>query len=235
LSASKGFVTVLPGGLSFLLDSLQFVLVTGGMAATFYYVPNTAVRWGHAWMGGLFVSTCMEVAKRLLALYLSKVPTYSVMYGAFATFPILLVWIYMAWVIVLLGATLTAYVPSLLAGIPRRRSGPGWQFQLALEVLRHLHGARNAPDKGKTIAQICVDLQVEAQRLEPVLEKLTALDWVGRLDDAQSAGGRFILLVDPDKTPMEPLVGALLLTRNRSTEKLWNNDRWAASHLSDAL
>ena len=235
LSASKGFVTVLPGGVSFLLDTLQFVLVTGGMAATFYYVPNTAVRWGHAWMGGLFVSTCMEVAKRLLALYLSKVPTYSVMYGAFATFPILLVWIYMAWVIVLLGATLTAYVPSLLAGIPRRRSGPGWQFQLALEVLRHLHGARNASEKGKTIAQLCVDLQVEAQRLEPVLEKLTALDWIGRLDDAQSAGGRFILLVDPASTPMEPLVGALLLTRNGSTEKLWHNDRWTASHLSDAL
>ena len=84
LSASKGFVTVLPGGLTFLLDSLQFVLVTAGMAATFYYVPNTTVRWGHAWMGGLLVSTCMEGAKKLLALYLSKVPTYSVMYGAFA-------------------------------------------------------------------------------------------------------------------------------------------------------
>jgi membrane protein len=235
LSASKGLVTVLPGGLSYLLDSLQFVLVTGGMAAMFHYVPNTAVRWGHAWMGGLFVSSCMEVAKKLLALYLSKVPTYSVMYGAFATFPILLVWIYMAWVIVLLGATLTAYVPSLLAGMPRRRSGPGWQFQLALEVLRLLNRARSTPDKGKSIAQLCVDLQVEAQRLEPVMEKLTSMDWVGCLDEADAAGGRFILLVEPATTALEPLVGALLLTRNGSTEKLWHKDNWTASHLEDAL
>jgi membrane protein len=235
LSASKGFVTVLPGGISFLLDVLQFVLVTSGMASMFYYVPNTAVRWGHAWMGGLFVSACMEVAKKLLAMYLSKVPTYSVMYGAFATFPILLVWIYVAWVIVLLGATLTAYVPSLLAGIPRRRSGPGWQFQLALEVLRHLYRVRSDAAKGKSIAQLCVDLQVEAQRLEPVLEKLTALDWIGCLDDADSAGGRFVLLVDPATTSLEPLVAALLLSRNGNTEKLWHNDRWTVSNLSEAL
>jgi membrane protein len=97
----------MPGGVSLLLDTLQFILVAGGMAAMFHFVPNTHVRWGHAWMGGLFVSACMEVAKKLLALYLSKVPTYSVMYGAFATVPILLVWIYVAWVIVLLGAALT--------------------------------------------------------------------------------------------------------------------------------
>lgn len=235
LSASKGFVTVLPGGVSFLLDTLQFVLVTGGMASMFYYVPNTSVRWGHAWMGGLFVSTGMEIAKKLLALYLGKVPTYSVMYGAFATVPILLVWIYVVWVIVLLGAALTAYVPSLLAGIPRRRSGPGWQFQLALEVLRLLQWARQGPDKGKSIAQMCASLQIEAQRLEPVLEKLLALDWVGRLDDADPAGARFVLLVDPASTNMEPLVTALLLTRNHSTEKLWHNDRWASGRLSEAL
>jgi len=54
-------------------------------------------------MGGLFVSACMEVAKRLLAFYLGQVPSYSAVYGAFATVPILLVWIYAAWVIVLAG------------------------------------------------------------------------------------------------------------------------------------
>jgi membrane protein len=119
ISASRGVVGGMPGGVSLLLDTLQFLMVAAGMAAMFRYVPNTHVRWGHAWMGGLFVSGGMEVAKKLLALYLSKVPTYSVVYGAFATVPILLVWIYVAWVIVLLGAALTAYVPSLLAGLPR--------------------------------------------------------------------------------------------------------------------
>ena len=78
VSASKGVVGGLPGGVTLILDSLQFFLVAGGMAAMFHYVPNTHVRWGHAWMGGLFVASGMELAKKILALYLSKVPTYSV-------------------------------------------------------------------------------------------------------------------------------------------------------------
>jgi len=237
LSASKGLVGGLPGGVSLLLDTLQFVLVAGGMAAMFYYVPNTQVRWGHAWMGGLFVSAGMEVAKRVLALYLSKVPTYSVVYGAFATVPILLVWIYTAWVIVLLGAALTAYVPSLIAGIPRKRTGQGWQFQLALEVLQQLDGARNSPQKGLTISQLCSALQADALRLEPVLEALVAIDWIAQLKESSDAfaESRFVLLSDPEHTTLEPLVRTLLLPRNAATEKIWKNGRWPATTLRDAL
>ena len=44
--------------------------------------------------------------------YLGTVPTYSLVYGAFATVPIFLVWIYIGWVIVLLGAVIAAYCPA---------------------------------------------------------------------------------------------------------------------------
>lgn len=237
LSASKGLVGALPGGVSLLLDVLQFLLVAGGMAAMFHYVPNTFVRWGHAWMGGLFVSALMEVAKKLLALYLSQVPTYSAVYGAFATVPILLVWIYMAWVIVLLGAALTAYVPSLIAGIPRRRSGIGWQFQLALEVLCELDQAATQKQKGRTMAQLCRTLAVDAQRVEPVAEALTELDWIGLLNEADVYGAeaRFVLLVRPEQVTLEPLMNVLLLPRNDSNKKLWNNGAWAACTLREAI
>jgi membrane protein len=237
LSASKGLVAVMPGGLTFLLDVLQFLLVAGGMAAMFHFVPNTFVRWGHAWMGGLFVSTLMEVAKKLLALYLSKVPTYSAVYGAFATLPILLVWIYMAWVIVLLGAALTAYVPSLIAGIPRRRSGVGWQFQLALELLRELDLAATQPHKGRTMAQLCSTLAVEAQRVEPVLEALIALDWIGQLNEADVYGSeaRYVLLAQPERVTLAPLMDQLLLPRNASSEKLWQVGQWAGGTLREAI
>jgi membrane protein len=237
LSASKGLVGTLPGGISFLLDVLQFMLVAGGMAAMFHYVPNTFVRWGHAWMGGLFVSALMEVAKKLLAIYLSNVPTYSAVYGAFATLPILLVWIYMAWVIVLLGAALTAYVPSLIAGIPRRRSGIGWQFQLALEVLHELDAAQRQASKGQTMAQLCSTLAIDAQRVEPVVEALTALDWIGLLNEADEYGSeaRYVLLVQPDLITLAPLMEKLLLPRNASSEKLWQAQQWPASTLREAI
>jgi membrane protein len=237
LSASKGLVGALPGGVSLLLDLLQFLMVAGGMAAMFHYVPNTFVRWGHAWMGGLFVSALMEVAKKLLALYLSKVPTYSAVYGTLATLPILLVWIYMAWVIVLLGAALTAYVPSLIAGIPRRRSGIGWPFQLALEVLRELDQAASQPHKGRTMAQLCATLAVDAQRIETVVEALAALDWIGQLNEADNDGAeaRFVLLARPEKVTLEPLMQALLLPRNEGNEKLWSQPLWPTSTLRAVL
>ena len=93
LSASQGLVGPLPVSLRFLLDVVQFFLVAGAMAALYRYVPNTFVKWTHAWAGGLFVAAGIEIAKRVLSLYLSAVPTYSLVYGAFATLPILLVWI----------------------------------------------------------------------------------------------------------------------------------------------
>jgi len=237
LGASKGVVGGLPGGVGLLLELLQITLVAAGMAAMFRYVPNTQVRWGHAWMGGLFVSLGVEIAKKCLSLYLSLVPSYSAVYGAFATVPILLVWIYVVWVIVLLGAALTAYVPSLIDGIPRRRSGPGWQFQLALEVLQQLAAVRPQAQKGLTIGQLCSALRADSPRLEPILESLTAMDWVALLDEGGSGGvqARYVLLIDTQQTSLEPLISTLLLPNTAVTEKLWRNGQWPLSSVHEAL
>jgi membrane protein len=143
----------------------------------------------------------------------------------------------MAWVIVLLGAALTAYVPSLIAGIPRRRSGVGWQFQLALEVLRELDLAAAQPQKGRTMAQLCATLAVDAQRVETAVEALTALDWIGQLNEADVYGAeaRFVLLVRPEHVTLEPLMQALLLPRNDSNERLWQGGRWSSSTLREVV
>ncbi|REM68881.1 hypothetical protein DSI38_03620, partial [Mycobacterium tuberculosis] len=81
------------GMVKLFFDTFEFALLAVGMASLYHYVPNTNVRWSHAWAGGIFVAAAIEIAKRVLAYYLSLVPTYSVLYGAFATVPILLVWI----------------------------------------------------------------------------------------------------------------------------------------------
>jgi len=236
VSASKGLVGALPGGVQFLLDSLQFVLLAWGMAALYHYVPNTRVRWSHAWAGGVFVSAGFELAKWLLVLYLGKVPTYSVLYGAFATVPILLIWIYTAWVIVLLGAVIAAYLPSLLSGVQRRARAHGWQFLLALETLQQLAPLRDTPGIGLTMSELALRLKVDALQLEPVLETLTELDWVGQLQEERADGdARYVLLANPDNTLLEPLFNALLLQHEPSTENLWKNGRWPLMNIRDVL
>lgn len=236
LSASSGLVGALPVSLRFLLDVAQFFLVAGGMAALYRYVPNTYVKWAHAWSGGLFVAAGLEVAKKVISIYLETVPTYSLVYGAFATLPILLVWIYVSWVIVLMGAVIAAYLPSLLAGVARRGSAHGWLFQLAIEVLQQLNQARTTARMGVSASGLAEQLQVDVLQLEPVLETLVALDWVGQLNDAQGqVESRYLLLVQPDATSLEPLMQLLLLDKAPSVRKLWEKSRWSAIRVADAL
>ncbi len=236
ISGSRGVVGDMPGGVRVLLDVLQFFLLAGGMAALYHYVPNTFVRWGHAWAGGLFVAAGIELAKKLLTLYLSSVPTYSLVYGAFATLPILLVWIYVAWVIVLMGAVIAAYLPSLLAGVARRGSAHGWQFQLAVELLQQLHRARSTTRIGLEGSELARALQVDVLQLEPVLETLMALDWIGQLTDPEDEHeARYLLLADPASTALEPLMAQLLLSQDPSMRNLWENGRFPALRLRDVL
>jgi membrane protein len=184
----------------------------------------------------MFVSAGFEIAKRLLVLYLAKVPTYSVLYGAFATVPILLIWIYTAWVIVLLGAVITAYLPSLLSGVQRRARAHGWQFLLALETLQQLEPMRNDQAKGLSINALAQLLRVDTVQLEPVLETLVALDWIGQLqEEGEGVEARYVLLANPDTTLLEPLFNELLLQRESSTDNLWKIGRLPSIYMRDAL
>jgi membrane protein len=232
LSASRGVVNALPGGLQFLFDLLQFALLAAGSASLYRFVPNTQVKWSHAWAGGLFVAAGFELAKKGLAWYLGNLATFSAVYGAFAIVPILLLWIYVAWVIVLLGAVITAYLPSLLAGVARRGGTPGWRFQLALEVLQVLHERRGSVEKGLALASIAHLLRVDSLQLEPVLQTLKEMNWLGQLDDEYA---RYVLLANPDDTPLEPLVQRLLLHKSASTEKFYENSHLPAVLLRDQL
>ena len=233
ISASRGVVDELPGGLGYLLGGLELALLAAGFAALFRYVPNTAVRWDHAWAGGLFVAISFELAKRGLAWYVKLVPTYSVVYGAFATVPILLLWIYLGWVIVLLGAVITAYAPSLAMRVVRLPDRPGERFALALHLLRQLQAARRAGAQGLATDALAGGLRVDPLQVAPVLEALQALDWVGRLDEAGSA--RWVLLVLPAQTLAAPLVDSLLLADLRHSDRFRQHTRLDTLTLADCL
>ncbi|MEG0148055.1 MAG: YihY family inner membrane protein [Comamonas sp.] len=227
MSASKGLVNTLPESVRFIFDSIEFVVLASGMAGLYHYVPNTPVRWRDAWVGGLFVAVFMEVAKKALGIYLSSVPTYSVIYGTFATLPILLIWMYVAWCIVLLGALVTAYLPTVLSGVERLTGHRGWEFELAVEVLQCLAKERELPHKGLYLRQLSKRLRIEASQILPVLQALAKLDWVGAVQPAhalaslESTEPRYVLLIDPQATRVEPLVEALLLQPSQAVEPLW--------------
>jgi len=233
ISASRGLVGALPGGVGFGIGVIEFGLLAASLAGLYYHVPNTHVQWRHALAGGLFVAIGFEVAKRLLAWYLVKVPGYAMVYGAFATLPIFLVWVYLGWSIVLLGAVVAAYAPSLQMRAARWPEGAGARFHLAVAVLRELHRAHEQDRHGAAPLEIATALRTDPLQVEPVLEALVDLDWVGRLDESGDA--RFVLLVDPAQAKAEPLVARFLMQPNAGLRAFWQRAGFGEMTLRDVL
>ncbi|WP_255511795.1 YihY family inner membrane protein [Mitsuaria sp. TWR114] len=195
ITYSRDLVDNMPRGLVVLLNSVDLVVLWGAIAALFHYVPNTDVRWRHALTGAAFVAVAFHLAKQALAWYVKQVPTYSTLYGAFAAVPIFLIWIYVGWSIVLLGAILAANAPALAGGVSVRRNRPGMQMALALDVVRELEAARAGGESGLSMLAMSQRMSVDPLQLEPVLQQLQKLDWVGRLEE--EGAQRVVLLCEP--------------------------------------
>ena len=98
LAAARGaFFSVLP----FVFEVLAFVLL-------YMVVPNRAVRVLHAFAGGVLAAVLFEVTERRFTAFLLNFDSYEVIYGALTSIPIFFVWIYLSWLVVLIGAQITA-------------------------------------------------------------------------------------------------------------------------------
>ncbi|MDR1968836.1 MAG: YihY family inner membrane protein [Burkholderiaceae bacterium] len=236
LTASRGWLPGMGGGMNLALGGAQFVLMTLGLTLLYRLVPNAPVQWRHALAGGLFAAAGLGLIRWGLGWYLSRMPGYSLIYGAFATVPILLLWLHLSWLMVLFGAVIAAYLPSLLRGVARRSNAPGWGFQLAIETLQHLAAARDTPARGLDTQTLAARLRVDALQLEPLLEALIALDWIGRIDESPAAGdARHVLLADPQNTPLAPLLRDLLLPQHATLRGVWAARPLSALRLQDVL
>lgn len=226
----------LPVSVRNLLDLVEFCLLVACVTGLYYYLPNTRVDWRHALIGGVAVAVGLELAKKVLALYLAQIPTYSAIYGAFSAVPILLVWIYVAWVVVLLGAVVTASLPEIGRQAKRQADGPGWSFRLALEVLRCLSLARSSSPEGLRMSQLADELHIEQRHAQIVLDTLEELKWVGRLEQSNSnTESAWVLLVDMSNTQLEPLVQKLCLHPSEATELLWQKTQLTRLMLVDVI
>jgi membrane protein len=233
LTASQGVVGTLPGGVKLLLDALVFMLLAAGMAALFHYVPNTTVRWRHALAGGVFVAIGFELAKNGLGWYFRQVPGYAIVYGAFATVPIFLVWIYFGWVIVLLGAVIAAYAPSLQMKVVRLPDIPGSRFHLAVTLLRTLAQARRSARHGISLSDLALALRTDPLQIEPILETLVAIDRIARLDEGGAQ--RYVLLCDPAATKAAPLLAHLLIDPGPALRRFWERAGFGELSLHDLI
>lgn len=118
LSASLGLVHEPPWLRTALFGALPVLFMTALLAALYRYVPNRSVARSHALIGGVFATALFSLAQKLFGWFIIGLPTYRLVYGAFATLPIFLLWLYLSWTVVILGALLTAVLPEFMGRDP---------------------------------------------------------------------------------------------------------------------
>ncbi len=106
------------------------------LAVMYHWIPNIPVRWRHAFSGAAVAAILFEIAKYLFALYIAWFPTYELLYGALAAIPLLLIWIYLSWLIVLLGAEITYNLEIFQA--PGKRGATNFELVQAFRLLGYL-------------------------------------------------------------------------------------------------
>lgn len=117
------------GGARFWLSLLPFFLTTATLSLLYIVVPNTSVPYRQGVLGAAIAALLFELAKTAFAEFVKHAPNYQVVYGAFAAVPLFLLWIYISWVLVLLGAELTR---ALVVFQEHRRQVPRLQALLRL-------------------------------------------------------------------------------------------------------
>lgn len=142
-------------------------------------IPYPPVNWVHALAGGLCAALLFEIAKRLGASWLVYFPAQQAIYGAFASVPVFLLWVYLAWFSVLLGGQFKR----CLEALPPHGDGPGpsaWRSSggyRAWRVLVHLLAAQRT---GQAIAReelLALQPDFGARELAEILRLLTAAHW----------------------------------------------------------
>jgi membrane protein len=207
-SISTGLVSRSAIGPIEVLDLLPLVVGGLALAALYVYVPNRTVRWRDALLGGFVASACGEVIKRGFADYIAR-GSYTTIYGAFATLPLFLIWVYLSWLVTLVGAVITATLPALRHTRFADEQRAGNAFVTAVALLRELLLARlGGTDDGRIDAEsLGRQVRSPVDEVEMTLGLLEELGYVSKMDGVHA--GKWLLTCDVVRATLVPLFSRL--------------------------
>lgn len=188
------------------LKILPVLFTTLAFAMLFRLVPNGYVPHSHALIGAIVAALVFESMNRVFGYYISHFTTYKLVYGAFASVPIFLMWIYLSWLIILFGAVIAASLSHWRAPATQSLS-PVTQLLDALRVLqimvKNLQQGRvgNLPELSKS-------LHLGYDVLEKILEKLASADMVRKTE-----GPGWLLMRDASHIRATELLRLFVLDR----------------------
>jgi membrane protein len=184
-------------GVKILLGFTPLLFSVAAFTLIYATVPNASVPLKHALLGGIFTAVLFEVAKAIFGLYVSFFPGYQLIYGAFATVPLFLLWLYLSWLIVLFGAELVCNLSAPHHW--RRRAMP--RLLVVLGVLRVFYERQQ------------LGLPVRLSSVQRVGWLVPGDEWLEIIDFLQSqqlicatAGDAWVLSRDLSSYPLQQLL-----------------------------
>jgi membrane protein len=169
-------------------------------------IPNCAVRWRDGALGALIATLAIEILKVGFSIYIGASSFYQTVYGALATIPIFLLWMYISWMAVLIGAVVAAALPNW-----RIDERVGWvpsggvRLGFSLALIASLWRAQQRGQSRSTPAlagELGVATTVVDEHMKPLAEAGFA---------AHTQDGRWVLSWDPEAATLHNLYEALHL------------------------
>lgn len=186
-----------------MLRTAPFAIELAAFATVFKVVPHRTVKWRHALMGALLSALLFELVKQGMGLYFGRFGNYKGIYGPVAVVPIMMLWIYLGWVSILLGASFASSMSAFRYQPAAMRLPLGYEMYGLLRMLGRFAQARQS---GKGLHSD------DIQRLEPLLTDSLVQQMLGQLDGidlvSRAETGEWLLARDLDDITLGELYEA---------------------------
>lgn len=170
---SRKFERVFPFLDDGLLRLIPFVLTTGALVLAYRVLPARHVPMRHAVLGGLVAGLLFEVVKLGFVEFVLRVPTYSLVYGAFASVPMFLAWLFCCWMVVLVGAEIAATLSYFRHDSIALAVVSGGVASTHTNDALRIVNALGSNDKGLTLTALRFQVPLPIDITEEVLHALT--------------------------------------------------------------
>jgi len=181
VSQSLGLVKGVPLAGEVLLKLVPILLTGCAFALAYITLPNRRVLVRDALSGGFLAALAFEGMKHAFAFYITHFPAHKAVYGAFASVPIFLIWIYLSWLVVLFGAVAAAVMPEWRERASQVEPVPGTQFLDALQILRVLWETHRTGEI-VTVLRLHAIVKLSIDRIEAMLDAMSVARWVGKVE-----------------------------------------------------
>jgi len=176
-----------------LLKALPLVVTFLTLWLMYTTIPNRRVNKRHTAIGAALGAVLFEIARWVFTNYVQSAHNYQEIYGALAIIPLLLLWIYLSWVIVILCASLSASLSAFEYQKPCDAMPEGSEFLGLLVVLRHLVDAQRA---GRCVDQLAIREAEPCLRSEAIATYFDDLIRAGLIHRSETGGWSLVRSLD---------------------------------------